>query len=113
MKLAEEMLDVLNALADTDAVLRHPTFRKLIGATAGSPLAEEIENLLARHMKTPRQDIQSVCMCGTYHRCLERFGEFTRASQDLSFDARCSSVASELLMVSRGLLAFYTDTVSI
>lgn len=111
-KLSEEMIEVLEAISDIDAVLSHAAYLELIGAPRGSLVAREIGNLLQHHSRTPRSDPESTCMCDAYHKSVDRFGAFYKEqAASTGHPERFSTVASESLMWSRGVLSFYTDTV--
>ncbi|RLN65148.1 hypothetical protein BBJ28_00026116 [Nothophytophthora sp. Chile5] len=112
-QLADEVMEVLEAISDVDAVLVHPAYLSLIGASKDSTLSREIDSLLQSHSKTPRSDPSSSCMCDVYYKSIQRFGEFYReqAQAAAGDQGRQSTVASESLMWSRGVLSFYTDTI--
>ncbi|DAZ97958.1 TPA: hypothetical protein N0F65_006383 [Lagenidium giganteum] len=110
-KLSEEIIEVLESISDIDAVLLHPAYLELIGAPKGSEMFDEIENLLQFHNRTPRSDPASKCMCGAFHRCIDRFGEFYSHQTRLTDIDRFSTVVSESLMRAHRVLAFYPDTV--
>lgn len=111
-KLSEEMMEVLEAISDVDAVLSHAAYLELIGAPRGSLVAREIGHLLQHHTRTPRSDPASTCMCDAYHKSVDRFGAFYKEqAASTGNPERFSTVASESLMWSRGVLSFYTDTV--
>lgn len=106
------MIEVLEAISDVDAVLTHAAYLELIGAARGSTVRREIENLLQHHNRTPRSDPSSTCMCDAYQKSVDRFGAFYKEhAAALGNPERFSTVASESLMWSRGVLSFYTDTV--
>lgn len=111
-KLSEEMIEVLESISDVDAVLTHAAYLELIGATKGSTVYREIKNLIQHHNQTPRSDPTSSCMCEAYHKSVDRFGSFYKEqAASAGNPERFSTVASESLMWSRGVLSFYTDTV--
>lgn len=116
-ELAREVRDVLENLADIDAVLLHPRFQALVGAAGDSTLRRELERLVRSHTRTPRSDPESKCLCDTYATSVERFGEFYEElahPQPVAVGAgggRLSTVASESLITARGVLSFYMDTV--
>ncbi|KAG7384509.1 hypothetical protein PHYBOEH_009424 [Phytophthora boehmeriae] len=108
-----EIKDVLDAISDVDEVLMHPTYLDLIGAKKGSTLCKEIEKMLNSHSKTQQKagSLISSCMCEVYYKSVQRFGEFYREQARTANQARQSTVASDSLMWSRGVLSFYTDTI--
>ncbi|OWZ11033.1 hypothetical protein PHMEG_00016004 [Phytophthora megakarya] len=110
-QISIEVRDVLEAISDVDAVLMSPTFLDLVGATKGSTLYREIEKLLDSHSKAPGAD--APCMCDTYYKSVQRYGEFFRELVATANQYRQSTVASETLMRSRGVLSYYTDTIYI
>jgi hypothetical protein len=101
---------VLEWISDVDAVLLHPAYLSLIGAKRDSQLHREIERLAQSHKRALTADPSSTCMCETYAKSVERFGEFY-AEQAQTATNRQSTVASESLMWSRGVLSFYMDTI--
>ncbi|RMX65696.1 hypothetical protein DD238_004040 [Peronospora effusa] len=109
VQVSTEVRDVLEAISDVDTVLMNPTYRNLVGATKGSTLCREIEKLLESHNNT--QHVGSSCMCDTYYRSVERYGEFYQEQALTANQVRQSTVASETLMRSRGVLSYYTDTI--
>ncbi|TDH70974.1 hypothetical protein CCR75_009330 [Bremia lactucae] len=109
-QISEEVRNVLELISDVDAVLLHPVYRKLVGATEGSRLCREIQRLLDSHKNT--LDTGGTCMCDTYFKSLQRYGEFYLTLARTSINQyRQSTVASETLMRSRGVLSYYTDTI--
>ncbi|KAL4109750.1 hypothetical protein PRIC1_001445 [Phytophthora ramorum] len=110
-QISTEVRDVLEAISDVDAVLMSPAYLDLVGATKGSTLCREIEKLLESHNKTPQSD--APCMCDTYYKSVQRYGEFYREQAQTANQVRQSTVASESLMRARGVLSFYTDTIYI
>ncbi|CEG41881.1 uncharacterized protein PHALS_12196 [Plasmopara halstedii] len=109
-QLSTEVRNVLEAISDIDAVLNNSIYLNLVGAKKGSLLSREIDNLLKSHHQD--SGIQSLCMCDTYYKSVQRYGEFYRELAAMSNDQyRQSTVASETLMRSRGVLSFYTDTI--
>jgi hypothetical protein len=110
-QISAEVRDVLEAISDVDAVLMNPTYLDLVGATKGTTLCREIEKLLESHSKTPESD--APCMCDTYYNSVQRYGEFYREQAQTANQVRQSTVVSETLMRSRGVLSFYTDTIYI
>ncbi|KAG3182842.1 hypothetical protein PC128_g14497 [Phytophthora cactorum] len=109
-QISTEVKDVLEAISDVDAVLMNPTYLNLVGATKGSTLCREIEKLLESHSKAPGAN--APCMCDTYYKSVKRYGEFFRElAATANNQYRQSTVASETLMRSRGVLSYYTDTI--
>ncbi|KAF1778490.1 Alpha/Beta hydrolase fold [Phytophthora cactorum] len=57
-------------------------------------------------------DANAPCMCDTYYKSVKRYGEFFRElAATANNQYRQSTVASETLMRSRGVLSYYTDTI--
>ncbi|KAG2526115.1 hypothetical protein BBO99_00004902 [Phytophthora kernoviae] len=110
-QIKDEIKDVLDAISDIDAVLMHPTYLDLIGATKGSTLCREIEKMLNSHSKIQQSGPICPCMCEVYYKSVQRFGEFYREQAQTANQVRQSTVASDSLMRSRGVLSFYTDTI--
>ncbi|KAL3672400.1 hypothetical protein V7S43_003085 [Phytophthora oleae] len=109
-QISTEVRDVLEAISDVDAVLMNPVYLDLVGASKGSALCREIEGLLESHSKAPGAD--APCMCDTYYKSVQRYGEFFREQAATANNPyRQSTVASETLMRSRGVLSYYTDTI--
>ncbi|KAE9347210.1 hypothetical protein PF008_g7908 [Phytophthora fragariae] len=108
-QISTEVRDVLEAISDVDAVLMSPTYLDLVGASKGSTLCREIETLLQSHSKTPASD--APCLCDTYYKSVQRYGEFFHEQAQTRNQVRQSTVASETLMRSRGVLSYYTDTI--
>lgn len=89
-------------------MLLHPAYLALIGASnKDSQLYRELASLVQSHAQSMHTD---ACMCDTYAKTVDRFGEFY-AEQAQSAMSRQSTVASESLMWSRGVLSFFVDTV--
>lgn len=109
-QLSDEIIEVLEWISDVDAVLLHPAYLSLIGAKRDSQLHREIERLAQSHKRALAAEPSSTCMCETYAKSVERFGEFY-AEQAQTATSRQSTVASESLMWSRGVLSFYMDTI--
>ncbi|ETN04864.1 hypothetical protein PPTG_14624 [Phytophthora nicotianae INRA-310] len=111
-QISMEVKDVLEAISDVDPVLMNATYLDLVGATKGSTLSREIEKLLESHSKAPGAD--APCMCDTYYKSVKRYGDFFREQAATANNQyRQSTVASETLMRSRGVLSYYTDTIYI
>ncbi|CAH0519103.1 unnamed protein product [Peronospora belbahrii] len=110
-QISAEVRDVLEAISDVDTVLMNPVFLDLVGATKGSTLCHEIEKLLESHKNT--QHIDALCMCDTYYKSVKRYGDFYHEQAQTANQRRQSTVASETLMRSRGVLSYYTDTIYI
>ncbi|EEY56283.1 uncharacterized protein PITG_20675 [Phytophthora infestans T30-4] len=109
-QISTEVKDVLEAISDLDPVLMNPTYLKLVGATKGSLLCREIEKIVESHSKAPGAD--APCMCDTYYKSVKRYGDFFREQAATANNQyRQSTVASETLMRSRGVLSYYTDTI--
>lgn len=109
-KLSDEIVDVLESISDIDAVLLHPAYLELIGATRGSELYTELESLIAYHKQ--QADPENKCMCEIYRKSVTRFGDFYKEYEAATNNqTRYSTVASESFMWTRGILSFYTDTV--
>ncbi|KAG7390082.1 hypothetical protein PHYPSEUDO_008785 [Phytophthora pseudosyringae] len=111
-QISTEVRDVLEAISDVDAVLMNPTYLHLVGASKGSTLCREIDKLLESHSKAPGAD--APCMCDTYYKSVQRYAKFFREQAATATNPyRQSTVASETLMRSRGVLSYYTDTIYI
>ncbi|POM80444.1 Hypothetical protein PHPALM_1719 [Phytophthora palmivora] len=110
-QISTEVRDVLEAISDVDEVLMNPTYLDLVGATKGSTLCREVEKLLESHSKAPGAD--APCMCDTYYKSVQRYGEFFREQAATANQYRQSTVVSETLMRSRGVLSYYSDTIYI
>ncbi|GMF17024.1 unnamed protein product [Phytophthora fragariaefolia] len=108
-QISTEVRDVLEAISDVDAVLMSPAYLYLVGASKGSTLCREIERLLQSHSKTPESD--ALCMCDTYYKSVQRYGEFFHEQAQTANRVRQSTVASESLMRARGVLTYYTETI--
>lgn len=109
-RLSAEVRDVLEAISDVDAVLMNSTYLDFVGATKGSIMCQEIEKVLDSHIQAPGSE--SPCMCDAYYKSVQRYGDFYREMAATStHQYRQSSVASETLMRSRGVLSYYTDTI--
>ncbi|GMF30495.1 unnamed protein product [Phytophthora lilii] len=108
---SRSLRDVLEAISDVDAVLMNPAYLDLVGATKGPMLCRETEKILESHSKVPESD--APCMCDTYYKSVQRYAEFYREQAQTANQVRQSTVASETLMRSRGVLSYYTDTIYI
>uniref|UniRef100_A0AAV1T2C0 Uncharacterized protein n=1 Tax=Peronospora matthiolae TaxID=2874970 RepID=A0AAV1T2C0_9STRA len=111
VKISTEVRDVLDAMSDMDTLLTNSTYLDLVGATKGSTLSCELEKLLESHDEVLQSGIP--CMCDAYYASVKRYGDFFHQQAQTANQIRHSTVASETLLRSRGVLSYYSDTIYI